>query len=254
MDAYKRFADVYDLFMAKDVPYDVWVSFMDDTLRAVFPAKKRDDLTVLDLACGTGNITLRLAALGYDMIGVDISQDMLMHAQEKSFDAGKRILWLAQDMRKLDLYGTVDAAICACDGLNYLLTDADLQETLQRVRLFMNPGGVFIFDMNTEYKFRELMGNGAFGGETKDAAYQWDNHYDPAPRINTYSVTFQINNPQKNGEPELFTELHRQRAYDPDDVHNYLLSTGFASVAMYDSYANAPLSPTSARATFVCRA
>ncbi|MCL2363199.1 MAG: class I SAM-dependent methyltransferase [Defluviitaleaceae bacterium] len=252
MDAYKQFADIYDLFMAKDVPYDAWTTYIDGAIRKKFPAKGRADLTMLDMACGTGNMTLRLAALGYDIIGVDISEDMLMQAQEKSFDAGKRILWLAQDMRALDLYGTVDAAICTCDGLNYLLTDADLREVFRRLRLFMNPGGIFIFDMNTEYKFKEVMGNGAFGDTTQGAQYQWENHYDPVSRINTYRLTFQIAAPQKNGQPELFTELHRQRAYDPKDICDFLLAGGFTAVTVRDGYTDAPLSPTSLRVTFIC--
>ena len=254
MDAYNRFADVYDLFMSKDVPYDAWVAYIDDILYKSFPGKSRSDLTILDMACGTGNVTLRLAQLGYDLIGTDASDDMLMQAQEKSFNVGKRILWLAQDMRKLDLYGTVDAVVCTCDGLNYLLTEADINEVFRRVRLFMNPGGIFIFDMNTEYKFKDVMGNGAFGDATKDAQYQWDNHYDPASRINTYRLTFQITDPQKNGQPEIFTELHRQRAYHPDDVHKFLLACGFANVMIRDNYTHAPLSPTSTRTTFICRA
>jgi len=238
MDSYRGFAAVYDLFMAKEVPYDAWADYIDDLLRV------NGCKSVVDLACGTGNTTLRLAARGYDMIGIDASEDMLTQAQNKAFEEEQRILWLAQDMRALDLYGTVDAVVCTCDGLNYLINEADLREVFRRVRLFLNPGGIFIFDMNTEFKFAQVLGNGLFGDTTEGAAYQWENHYDPATQVNTYRVMFQVGD-------EVFTELHRQRAYHPADVVNWLMTAGFASVQLRENYGNAPPSPTATRITFI---
>jgi ubiquinone/menaquinone biosynthesis C-methylase UbiE len=256
MDNYFRFATIYDLFMLKEIPYDTWAAYIADIIKetvvaavadtAVANAHAAEPPVVLDLACGTGNITLRLATLGFDMIGVDASEDMLAQAQSKAAEQNLRILWLAQDMRELDLYGTVDAAVCTCDGLNYILTVDELKEVFRRVRLFLHPRGVFIFDMNTVFKFKEILGNGAFADVADGAEYQWDNHYDPLTGINTYRVTFQTRD-------DIFMELHRQRAYDPAEVCNWLLESGFSSVAMRDNYSDMPPSAAATRVTFICR-
>jgi len=243
MDNYLRFAAVYDLFMVKEIPYDTWAAYITEIIKETAVTETP---VVLDLACGTGNITLRLAAQGFDMIGVDASEDMLAQAQSKASEQNLPILWLAQDMRGLDLYGTVDAAVCTLDGLNYILTIDELKEVFRRVRLFLHPRGVFIFDMNTVFKFKEILGNGTFADTAESAEYQWDNHYDPLSGINTYRVTFQTGN-------EVFTELHRQRAYDPVDVSNWLMEAGFASVQLRDNYTHVPPSTTTARVTFICR-
>jgi len=185
------------------------------------------------MACGTGNITIPLAKMGYDMIGVDISADMLAQAQAKA--DGLRILFLAQDMRNLDLYGTVDAAICVCDGMNYILSEAELEAVFKRVRMFLNPGGVFIFDMNTEYKFKEILGDKSFTAETDGAAYEWDNYFDADKWLNEYRVTF------ASDDCESFIEVHYQRAYPVDMVSNLLKKAGFDKVKVCDGYSdNAP--------------
>jgi ubiquinone/menaquinone biosynthesis C-methylase UbiE len=241
MDCYKGFAAVYDLFMAKDVPYDAWAAYIDNCIKA----KGKADI-VLDLACGTGNITLRMAKRGYDMIGVDFSEDMLMQAQNKACEQGHKVLWLAQDMRSLDLYGTVDAALCVCDGLNYLLEPSELKEVFRRVRLFLNPDGIFIFDMNTEYKFREVMGESAFGGKAEGAVFHWDNYYDPEKMINEYKVQFIT---QNEGE---FYETHRQRAYKINDVVRWLTEAGFGEIRLRNNYSDEPLKADTARAVFIC--
>jgi SAM-dependent methyltransferase len=244
MDCYKGFAAVYDLFMAKDIPYAKWAAYIDKIL-------KENDITqnspVLDLACGTGNITLPLAERGYDLIGVDISEDMLAQAQNKAFDCGQRILWLAQDMRGLDLYGTVDAAVCCCDGLNYILEPHELKEVFRRVRLFLNPGGIFIFDMNTEYKFKEVLANGTFGDMAEDAEYQWDNQYNAGTKINEYHLRVRIG----DKDPMVFYERHRQRAYGMGEVSNWLLETGFGSVQLRDCYSDEPPKANTTRVTFI---
>ena len=244
---YQGFAAVYDQFMG-DVPYDAWAAYINRILQQHLPHTQNGEAPmVLDMACGTGSITLRLAAMGYDMIGVDASADMLVQAQEKAYEAGRRVLWLAQDMRELDLYGTVDAAVCVCDGLNYLLEDDELREVFRRVRLFLNPGGVFIFDMNTEYKFREVLGDKSFGGEHGNDAYVWDNHYDAHSQINEYHVVFYS---RKGGQP--FEELHYQRAYDLETVCAWLAEADF-TVEMRDGYSDLPPHETSTRVTYLCK-
>jgi ubiquinone/menaquinone biosynthesis C-methylase UbiE len=241
---YKGFAGMYDALMA-DTPYEQWAEYIDKVFCERLGIKHRDIL-VLDLACGTGNITLLLNQMGYDMIGVDSSVDMLAEASRKAEDA--KILFLHQDIRKLNLYGTVDAAVSVCDGFNYILSEKELLAVFKRVRLFLNKGGIFIFDMNTEYKFKELNNltfedTGA-GGE----ACEWQSKYNPVTKINEYHVTFFSCGGTKT---EPFAELHRQRAYAPQDICNMLLDAGFVSVAMRDGYSDNTIKADSARVVFI---
>jgi len=272
MDCYGGFARVYDALMT-DAPYEQWAAYIDSILRekAGKPVSNTADMNserpirheagrnslcnekiteipqiVVDLACGTGSITLRLAAMGYDMIGVDASEDMLAEAQRKAYEQNASILFLAQDMRELNLFGTVDAAVSVCDGLNYILSEGELLSVFKRVRLFLNPSGVFIFDMNTEYKFKEVLQNRVFEGKGADGeAYEWENHYNPETKINEYHVVF-------HGEDdEPFSELHRQRAYSPEDVCGLLTQAGFTEVVIRGDYTNDPPRPDSMRVVFV---
>jgi len=227
-----------------NTPYEDWAAYINTTLQKHLAAAHAP--IVLDLACGTGSITTRLAKMGYDMIGVDASVDMLAEAQQKAYEAKLSILFLAQDMQELDLYGTVDAAVCVCDGLNYLLTEEELLETFRRVKLFLNPGGVFIFDMNTEYKFKYLSSSGGFDGEAETGeAYSCDNTYDPATQINQYSVTFYSN------DSEPFTEVHHQRAYPVWVVKRLLAEAGFGAAAVFSGYTGEPYMEDELRAVFV---
>ncbi|MCL2577541.1 MAG: class I SAM-dependent methyltransferase [Defluviitaleaceae bacterium] len=245
---YEGFASMYDALMS-DTPYENWAAYIDEVLCGQFREKKREALLVLDLACGTGNITLRLAEMGYDLIGVDASEDMLAEANRKAFDANKKILFIKQDMRELNLYGTIDAAICVCDGLNYILDEKDLLTVFKRVRLFLNPGGIFIFDMNTEYKFKEMFANNIFEDTGEDGeAYEWENFYEPQTKINEYRLTFFSH---ENGGIEPFEEIHRQRAYSPGDVCDILRAAGFSSVAIHDGYSNEPPKTESAKVVFI---
>ncbi|MCL2187916.1 MAG: class I SAM-dependent methyltransferase [Defluviitaleaceae bacterium] len=242
MEMYKNFSAVYDLFMTRDIPYDAWAAYIHNLLG-------KTDEPVLDLGCGTGNLTLRLAALGHDMIGVDASEDMLAVAQDKMYETDFRVLWLAQDMRKLDLYGTVSAAVCTCDALNYLLTDEDIQEVFRRVRLFLRAGGVFIFDMNTEYKYKEVMGARTFGGMEADVEYVWENEYNAAAQINEYRVSFRVG----GNDPVEFDELHKQRAYNFNDVQKWLTKAGFKDVQMRDNYSDTVVKNDTVRVVFICK-
>ena len=228
MTNYSGFAYLYDSFMA-NAPYVEWAAYIDSVLIKHL-GQNRENHIVLDIACGTGNITIPLAQMGYDMIGVDKSTDMLAQAQAKASD--RQILFLAQDMRELDLYGTVDAAICVCDGMNYILSEAELEAVFKHIRMFLNTGGVFIFDMNTEYKFKEVLGGKSFTAEADGAAYEWDNHYDADTSINEYRVTFT----SATGEP--FMEVHHQRAYPVDTVCDLLRAAGFCTVEVRDGYSD----------------
>ena len=167
MDAYTGFAEVYDTFM-DNVPYEEWTEYYAGILKE---NGIRDGL-VLDLGCGTGSMTELLAGLGYDMIGVDNSEEMLEIASEKRATSGHDILYLLQDMREFEIYGTVRAVISACDSVNY-----------------MDPGGLFLFDFNTEYKYRESLGDTTIAENRDECSFIWENFYDPQERINEYDLT-----------------------------------------------------------------
>jgi len=236
---YSGFAYLYDVLM-ESTPYKDWAAYIDRVLKQFL---QKSNAIVLDLACGTGSITLPLAQMGYDMIGVDMSIDMLSQAQAKV--TNEKILFLAQDMRKLDLYGTVDAAISTCDGLNYILDETELASVFKRVMMFMNPQGVFIFDMNTEYKFKEVLGNKGFTVKKDTASYDWDNSYDAKTGINEYRVTFE----HMGGEP--FCELHHQRAYPSEMICDFLRNAGFETVRMYDGYSDDSPNEKSVRIVYI---
>jgi len=250
MSVYTGFARMYDELMA-NIPYEKWGTYICDVL--IKKLNGKESPLVVDLACGTGTMTLYLSKMGYDMIGVDLSADMLAEAQQKAYEAEQNILFLSQDMRKLDLFGTVDAVICVCDGINYILEPKELGTVFERVRLFLNPGGVFIFDMNTEYKFKELLSNQSFEEKAKSgASYEWDNTYDEKTKINEYRVLFYDHPGQENIEEiNGFTEVHKQRAYDTNDVVKKLLSAGFSKVTVCHEYTEEPPKPDSLRLTYI---
>ncbi|MCL2527426.1 MAG: class I SAM-dependent methyltransferase [Defluviitaleaceae bacterium] len=249
MSNYNGFAYVYDLLM-KDVPYPAWASYIDRVITQHLGDNRKGKI-VLDMACGTGNITFPLAKMGYDMIGIDISTDMLSQALAKKED--EEILFLAQDMLNLDLYGTIDAAVCACDGLNYILEIPQLEEVFKRVKMFLNPGGVFIFDINTEYKFENILGQQSFYSDNTDdntdnegTAYEWNNSFDKDTGINTYHVHFM----PKGSDP--FIEIHHQRAYPADVICGLLQNAGFKSIEKRDGYTDALPDDKTSRITFIC--
>lgn len=185
--------------------------------------------TVLDLACGTGEMTQRLQAAGYDPIGVDSSPDMLMVAREK---LTPNTLLLCQDMRELDLYGTVDAAICMLDSLNHLASLAELQQTLQRLALFIKPGGVLLFDVNTPYKHREILKDNTFVYELEDVLCVWQNAY--SEKDDTVAITLDLFVQQEGDSYTRFTEQFAERAYSIPQLQQVLGQAGFTVLDLFD--------------------
>ena len=244
MKIYSGFAKIYDALMF-DAPYDDWTAQIDKWISK--KQKCSGKKIVLDLGCGTGSMSVRLSKKEYSVIGVDSSSDMLSAAYEKAQTCGENILFINQDIKELDLYGSVHAAISVCDVMNYILDACSLQRVFARVHLFLNPGGVFIFDMNTEYKFKDKMGNKTYKGTGPGGeSYVWENKYYHAMKINEYNVTF--NNGQNN---KIFHERHFQKAYDCQLVENLLKKTGFHSVEIKNGYTNEPFDEKSIRAVFI---
>ena len=172
MDSYTSFAKVYDLFM-DNIPYEKWCKYVLEILNKYGIT----DGIVLDLGCGTGTFTELLALAGYDMIGIDNSEEMLNIATEKRVQSGLDILYLLQDMREFELYGTVRAIISICDSINYVLNYEELVKVFSLVNNYLDPDGIFIFDFNTKYKYKELLGDTTIAENREKSSFIWDNYY-----------------------------------------------------------------------------
>ena len=231
MEAYTSFASVYDTFM-DNVPYGEWGTYIHSLL-CRYGVK---DGLVLDLGCGTGTMTEILAGYGYDMIGVDNSGDMLELAMEKRLASGHDILYLLQDMREFELYGTVRAVVSVCDSVNYITEPEELAEVFRLVNNYLDPGGLFLFDFNTEYKYREVMGDCTIAEDRGDYSFIWDNCYYEEEKINEYDLTLFIREgSDDNGALyRKYRETHFQRGYTLEEIRELLSSAGLVFQAAYD--------------------
>ena len=230
MDAYTSFAQVYDLFM-DNVPYEQWGQYLSTFLKE----HGIQDGLLLDLGCGTGKLTRIMESYGYDMIGVDYSYEMLDIAREQS---GESILYLLQDMREFELYGTVRAIYSACDSINYILEEDELREVFALANNYLDPGGLFLFDINTPYKYKELLGENTFAETREEGSFIWENYYDEADGINEYDLTLYIK--EEDGRFQRFQESHYQKCYELDTIKSLLVEAGMEFVAAYDAYTNEP--------------
>lgn len=229
MEAYTSFAKVYDVFM-DNVPYEEWSGYLRDLLQSY----GIENGLVLELGCGTGNMTEQLAKSGYDMIGVDQSEEMLEIAAEKRAASGMDILYLQQDMRKFELYGTVRAVVSICDSMNYLMDEKDLLAVFKLVNNYLDPGGVFIFDLNTIYKYQEILGDCTIAEDREESSFIWENTYYEREQINEYDLTLFIR--QEDGRYQKYKETHYQRAYDLKTVQTLIEKSGMEYVACYEAF------------------
>lgn len=251
MDAYTSFAQVYDLFQ-DNVPYERWCQYLAELLEE-YGVK---DGLVLDLGCGTGSLTELLSRKGYDMIGVDSSGEMLELAMEKRSRSGRDILYLLQDMREFELYGTVAAVVSICDSMNYILEYEELVQVFSLVNNYLDPGGVFIFDLNTPYKYRELLGDRTFAEDREESSFIWDNFFDEEEQINEYSLTLFIRSQIPGAGERLyqkFEETHYQRAYTLEEIQRAVVEAGMEFITAYDGGTRNPARPDSERIYVVAR-
>ena len=228
MDAYTGFAEVYDLFMDQ-VPYEKWSRRITEILIEYGIS----DGLVLDLGCGTGSMTELLADAGYDMIGVDASEEMLELAYEKRAESGHDILYLLQDMREFELYGTVRAIISVCDSLNYITEEEDLLQVFRLVWNYLDPDGVFFFDMNTIYKYSKMLGETTIAENREEGSFIWENYYDPEEQLNQYDLTLYIRD--EDDRYTRFEETHIQKAYALERVLELLQQAGMKAEQIFDS-------------------
>lgn len=245
MEAYTSFAQVYDMFM-DNVPYADWSRYIVDKLHQ----KGIDSGYVVDLGCGTGRMTTLLADAGYDMIGIDNSMEMLGIALEKE---DERILYLMQDMRKFETGEKVRAVVSACDSINYILDSEDLQAVFECVRDSLESGGVFIFDINTPYKYEVLMADNTIAENRDESSFIWENYYDADAGINEYDLTLFIRETSED-EDDLyrkFEETHFQRCYDFLEIKQLISNAGLVFDAMYDAYTDEPVRADSEKVTIL---
>ncbi len=219
MAAYTIFADVYDNFMS-EIPYKKWADMIGDYLAE----NKYNNCPVLELGCGTGNLTLLMAEKGYQMTGVDISSSMLKIAINKSRKSGHKITFSLQDMRALELQDKYPVVISVCDSMNYLENVFDMKSAFEGVHDALEKGGQFIFDMKTE-SFYERLGDSVFTDENDAGYYIWENEYDKVRRNNNYFLTFFIKN--FKGLYKKYTEEHTQHAFTEEEVRLVAEDTGF---------------------------
>ena len=231
MEAYTSFAEVYDQFM-DNVPYREWADFLQEILQK----EGINDGLVLDLGCGTGSMTEELAGRGYDMIGVDNSEDMLEIAMEKRQESGHDILYLLQDMQEFELYGTVRAVVSVCDSVNYVTEKEELEQVFRLVNNYLDPGGIFVFDFNTEYKYREVLGDRTIAENREDSSFIWDNSYYEEEHMNEYELTLFIQEADQKELYHKYQETHFQRAYTLEEIRELLEKSGLRFVAAYEDY------------------
>lgn len=245
MASYESFAEVYDMFM-DNIPYEDWCTY----LHGLLTEYNVEDGLVLELGCGTGSMTELLADCGYDMIGVDNSVEMLEIAQEKKAQSGHDILYLLQDMREFELYGTVRAVVSVCDSMNYVTEEDDLLTVFRLVNNYLDPGGIFIFDMNTVYKY-DMLGESVIAENRDEGSFIWENWYDGETKINEYDLTLFIR--EESGLYRKYEETHYQRAWEPGEIRRLLADAGLQLLAVYDAFTHEPLRPDSERVYYIVK-
>ncbi len=244
MAGYSEFAFCYDA-LTENADY----AARCDVLCNLLAAHGAGEGILLDLACGTGTLTAMLQKRGYDVIGVDASEEMLSLARQK-LDAGAVLL--CQNMETLDLYGTIDAAVCTLDSLNHITDEAAFREALRRVALFMNDGGVFLFDVNTPYKHEQVLGDNTFVYDLDDVFCVWQNSYDPGTRTTDVTLDLFVYD-EENDCYDRATEQFSERAYALEEIRRWLEEDRFEVLAVLDETGSRPVRETDERALFVCK-
>ncbi len=286
IEPYTDFAGVYDTFM-DETPYEEWCDYLVELIRkyqtddevkvkdkindtgvmskendttvtnlkegATEENLRQERNTILDIGCGTGTLTELLARQGYDMIGIDNSSEMLQIAMEKREQSGLDILYLLQDMRELELYGTVGAAVSVCDSINYLLEEEEIVQTFRLVNNYLYPHGIFIFDFNTVYKYEKLIGDTTIAENRDECSFIWENYYHETEEINEYDLTIFVREDKKNGLFRRFQETHYQRGYRLEQILVCVERAGLQFVEAVDADTHGEVTDESGRIYVVAR-
>ena len=269
MESYTDFAEVYDEFMDA-TPYEEWCSRLVEIIKTYGISKSQQDVDkadmseeelalasernlVLDLGCGTGTLTELMSDAGFDMMGIDMSYDMLQIAMDKCAESGHDIMYLCQDMRELELYCTVGTVICVCDSINYVLEDEEVVETFSRINNYLYPKGLFIFDFNTNFKYAEIIGDTTIAENREDCSFIWDNYYDEESHINEYDLTIFVRESEEDDMFRRFQETHFQRGYDFEEMLYFVKEAGLEFVTALDADTNGDVTEVTERVLMVCR-
>lgn len=242
---YSNFATVYDSLM-----YDVDYKKRTSYLLKLFKKYGKKPTLLLDVACGTGSFSNEFAKKGIEVIGADMSEEMLSVAREKSAEQGLDILYLCQKAEELDLYGTVDGAVCCLDSLNHITDYKNFCKAIEKVSLFLEEGSLFIFDLNTEYKHKEILGNNVFVIETEDVYCVWANKFCEKDSSVDISLDFFVEN---DGLYERFSEDFSERAYTLKEVKTACENAGLEILKIFDDMTENVMTDKSERAVFVTR-
>ena len=248
MAGYKDFAFFYDLLM-KNADYESRF----DYIVGLLAENSIGGGILLDMACGTGTLSKMFAQKGFDVIGVDASEEMLSKAQEKKLEEDFDALFLCQKMEELDLFGTIDAAVCTLDSLNHVTEKEKIREIFRRVALFMNDGGVFVFDVNTLYKHREVLGNNAFVFDTENVFCAWQNALLEDGETTQIDLDIFESDEEEDDVYVRYSEEFFERGYELDFLKKTLEQFRFEVVGIYDDMTKEPIKENSERAVFVCK-
>lgn len=243
MDSYREFSYLYDSLM-DDFDYEMWGTY----IKEIFDKKGVEVKHILEMAIGTGNLTKELLKLGYFVDGFDISQDMLAIAANKiKNNKGSRLFNM--DMRSFNMDKSYDAIVAACDSINYILEMAELEKTFKNVFDHLNPGGIFVFDVNSDFKLRKVLGNNIFLEDREEVFYTWENQLDEETGIVEFILTFFVTEDGVNYKR--FDELHRERAYNANDIKSLLAKTGFTNIDAYEAFSFDKYNENTERINFV---
>jgi SAM-dependent methyltransferase len=231
-----------------NVPYDEWTDYLQHLLSKNGISKG----LVLELGCGTGSMTRRLASAGFDMIGIDNSEEMLQIAREKSGKDTENILYLCQDMREFELYGTVAAVVSVCDSMNYILSEEELLRVFRLVNNYLDTNGLFIFDLDTEYAYSEILGDQTIAENREEGSFIWENTYYTDEMINEINLTLFIPE-QTNGLYNKYEETHYRKAYTIDVIKRLIEEAGMEWVAVYDALTEKKPKKNSERVYIIAR-
>ena len=245
--SYGIFSSVYDI-LTENVEYEK----IADKICSLLHRNGVDGGLLLDLGCGTGTLSFLLEQKGYDIIGVDASEDMLMVANEKKYDENSSAMFLCQKGEELDLYGTIDCAVSSLDTINHIDSLEKIEKAFSLVSLFMNMGGIFIFDMNTPYKHEKILGDNTFVYDMDEVYCVWQNSFNIKERTTNIDLDFFIKNEDDEGY-ERYGESFCEYSYSVEDIVKIIEKTGFTLLGMYDDYSDNSPSEKTERITFVCK-
>lgn len=263
MEAYERFAQVYDELM-DNIPYEEWTTYIISLLNEY----NINNGLIAELGCGTGNITELLATSGYDMIGIDNSEEMLEIANQKKTEKGlSSILYLLQDMREFELFGTVDAIICVCDSINYILDTNEITDVFRLANNYLEADGLFICDFKTRHYFKDVVADSTIAEDRDDVSFIWDNYYDEESNVNELALSlfikdsttdkYDINNTSssccEDNIYRKYQEFHYQRGLTIDEIKSCIEQSGLQLIALYDAFTRQPANDDSERIYVIAR-